>query len=136
MGQLTASIAHEVSQPISAVVTNAQTGLRWLRAKTPDLGEVQQSLELIIRDATRASDVLGRLRALMKKDLPRKEGLDINEAIGEVIELTRSEALKSGVSVEMDLANGLPLVEGDRVQLQQVVLNLVVNSVQRRASHG
>ena len=130
IGQLTASIAHEVSQPIAAAVTNAQTGLRWLGAKTPDLGEVQQSLELIIRDATRASDVLARLRALMKKDLPRKEGLDINEAIGEVIELTRSEALKTGVSVEMDSASGLPLVEGDRVQLQQVVLNLVVNAVQ------
>jgi len=130
MGQLTASIAHEVNQPIAAAVTNAQAGLRWLRKQPPDLTEVQQALERIAKDATRAGDVIGRIRDLVKKAAPRQESVDINEAIREVIELTRSEAVRTGVSVEMGLADGLPLVGGDRVQLQQVVLNLVVNAVQ------
>jgi PAS domain S-box-containing protein len=130
MGQLTASIAHEVNQPIAAAVTNAQAALHWLAARPPDLEEVHQALDRIVKDGTRAGEVVGRIRELVKKAPPRKERVDINEAIHEVIEVTRGEIVKSGVSVHTALADGLPLVEGDRVQLQQVVLNLILNAVQ------
>jgi PAS domain S-box-containing protein len=130
MGQLTASIAHEVNQPITAAVTNAHAALRWLGARPPVLEEVGQALGRIVRDANRAGDVIGRIRELVKKAPPRKERVDINEAIHEVIELTRGEAAKNGASVQTTLGEGLPLIEGDRVQLQQVVLNLIVNAVQ------
>ena len=130
MGQLTASIAHEVNQPITAAVTNAQAALRWLAARPPDLGEARQALDSIVRDANRAGDVIGRIRDIVKKAPPRKDRVDLNEAIREVIEVTRGEAAKNGVSVQTALGEGLPPIEGDRVQLQQVVLNLVVNAVQ------
>src|SRR4051812_31226093 len=130
MGQLTASIAHEVSQPITAAVTNAQAALRWLGAQPPDLEEVRQTLGCIVQNANRAGDVIGRIRALIKKAPPRKDWVDINELIREVVELTRSEALKNGTSAQTSLLEGLPLIEGDRVQLQQVVLNLVINAVE------
>jgi PAS domain S-box-containing protein len=130
MGQLTASIAHEVNQPIAAAATNAEAALRWLGARSPDLEEVRQAFGRIVKDAHRAGDVIGRIRELIKKAPPRKEGVDMNAAIGEVIELTRGEAAKNGASVQTALGEGLPLVEGDRVQLQQVVLNLIVNAVQ------
>jgi C4-dicarboxylate-specific signal transduction histidine kinase len=130
MGQLTASIAHEVNQPIAAAVTNAQAALRWLAARPPDLEEVRLALHAIAKDANRAGDVIGRIRDLVKKAPPRKERVDINEAIREVIEVTRGEAVKNGASVQTALGEGLPLIEGDRVQLQQVVLNLIVNAVQ------
>jgi C4-dicarboxylate-specific signal transduction histidine kinase len=130
MGQLAASIAHEVNQPIAGAVTNAGAALRWLGAHPPDLEEVRQALDRIVKDATRAGDVVGRIRELVKKAPPRKERVDINEAIHEVIEVTSDEAAKIGASVQMALAAGLPLVEGDRVQLQQVLLNLIVNAIQ------
>jgi PAS domain S-box-containing protein len=130
MGQLTASIAHEVNQPIAAAVTNAQAALRWLSARPPDVEEVRQALGRIVRDGNRAGDVISRIRELIKKAPPRKDRVDINEAIREVIELTHGEALKNGTSAQMALKEGLPLIEGDRVQLQQVVLNLIVNAVQ------
>jgi C4-dicarboxylate-specific signal transduction histidine kinase len=130
MGQLTASIAHEVNQPIAAAVTNAQAALRWLAAQPPDLEEVRQALDHIAKDANRAGDVIGRIREIIKKAPSRKDRLDINEAIREVIELTRGEAAKHGASLQTALAKGLPYIEGDRVQLQQVVLNLIVNALQ------
>src|SRR5882762_6866862 len=130
MGQLTASIAHEVNQPIAAAATNAEAALRWLGARPPDLQEVGQALGRIVKDAHRAGDVIGRIRELIKKAPSRKDRVDINEAIREVIELTRGEAAKNGASVQTALGEGLPLIEGDRVQLQQVVLNLIVNAVQ------
>jgi PAS domain S-box-containing protein len=130
MGQLTASIAHEVNQPIAAAFTNAQAALRWLGARPPDLEEVRQALGRIVKDANRAGDVIGRIRELIKKAPPRKDRVDINEAIREVIELTRVEAAKNGAAVQTALGKGLPLIEGDRVQLQQVALNLIVNAVQ------
>jgi PAS domain S-box-containing protein len=130
MGQLTASIAHEVNQPIAAAVTNAQAALRWLAARPPDLEEVRLALHAIAKDANRAGDVIGRIRNLVKKAPPRNERVDMNEAIREVIEVTRGEAVKNGASVETALGESLPLIEGDRVQLQQVVLNLIVNAVQ------
>jgi PAS domain S-box-containing protein len=130
MGQLTASIAHEVNQPIAAAVTNAQAALRWLAAQPPDLEEVRQALDHIVKDANRAGDVIGRIREIIKKAPSRKDRVDINEAIREVIELTRGEAAKHGASLQTALAKGLPYIEGDRVQLQQVVLNLIVNALQ------
>jgi signal transduction histidine kinase len=130
MGQLTASIAHEVNQPIAATVTNAYAALRWLGSHAPDLEEVRQALDTIIKDGNRAGDVIGRIRALIKKVPPRHDRLDINEAILEVIEVTRSELLRNGVSLQTELAKGLPLIRGDRIQLQQIVLNLIMNSVE------
>jgi C4-dicarboxylate-specific signal transduction histidine kinase len=134
MGQLTASIAHEVNQPIAAAVTNAEAALRWLGAGPPDLEEVRQALGRIVKDARRAGAVIGRIRELIKKAPPRKGWVDMNEAIREVVEIARGEAAKNGASVETALAEDLPLIEGDRVQLQQVVLNLMVNAVQAMAS--
>lgn len=130
MGQLTASIAHEVNQPIAATITNAQAGLRWLRAQPPNLNEVEQVLGRIIKDTNRAGDVLSGIRALVKKAPPQREPVDINKAILEIIELTRGEAWKHGASVQTHLADGLPLIEGDRVQLQQVLLNLCINAME------
>jgi signal transduction histidine kinase len=130
LGELAASIAHEVNQPIAAVVTNAEAALRFLGHHPPDLEEVREGLHSIIKDANRAGDVIGRIRELMKKAPPRKDRMDINEAIHEVIELTRGEAVKSGASVQTALGEGLPLIEGDRVQLQQVALNVIINAVQ------
>ena len=130
MGQLAASISHEVMQPLGAVVTNAQTAVRWLDAQPPDLKEAREALGRAIKDGNRASDVIGRIRALVKKSPPVKGGLDINNVILEVIALTRGEVMKNGVSVQTQLADGLPLIRGDRVQLQQVILNLVINAVE------
>jgi PAS domain S-box-containing protein len=130
MGQLTASIAHEVKQPIAATVSNAQAGLRWLIREPPDLEEVRQALACIAKDGKRAGDVVGRIRDLIQKAPPRKDHFDLNGAIREVIELTRGEAVKNGVSVQTELTDNLPLIDGDRVQLQQVMLNLIVNAVE------
>jgi PAS domain S-box-containing protein len=136
MGQLTASIAHEISQPIAATVTNAQAGLRWLGAQPPNLEEVRQTLGLIVNDGVRAGDVVGRIRDLIKKAPRRKEELQINEAILEVVALTRGEVVKNGVSVRTQLARSLPLIQADRVQLQQVVLNLIINAVEAMSGVG
>jgi C4-dicarboxylate-specific signal transduction histidine kinase len=130
MGQLTASIAHEVNQPITAMVTHGHAALRWLAAQPPDLEEVRQTLDAIIKDGNRAGEVIGRIRALIKKAAPRADQLDINEAILEVIGVTRGELLRNGVSLQTELAKGLPLIRGDRIQLQQIVLNLIMNSVE------
>ncbi|QQN67381.1 PAS domain S-box protein [Bradyrhizobium diazoefficiens] len=130
MGQLTASISHEINQPIAAVVSNAEAGLNWLDAQRPDLERVRQTLGWIISDGIRASEIIGRIRALIKKAPPRTEDLEINEALLEVIALAREEMLKNGVSVRTQLADSLPLVRADRVQLQQVVLNLIINAIE------
>jgi len=130
MGQLTASIAHEVKQPIAATVTNAQAALRWLGSQPSELEEVRQALTHIVQDGMRAGDVVGRIRDLIKKAPPREDRLEINPVIREVIELTRGEAVKNGVSVQTELAEGLPLIQGDRVQMQQVMLNLIINAVE------
>jgi C4-dicarboxylate-specific signal transduction histidine kinase len=130
MGQLAASIAHEMNQPIAAAVINVDVALRLLSVDPPDLEEVRETLCCITKDCKRAGDVMGRMRALVKKTPSRKDGLEINEAIVEVIALTRGEAMKNGVSVKTQLAEGLPIIQGDRVQLQQVVLNLIINAVE------
>ena len=130
MGELAASISHEVMQPLGAGVTNAQAALRWLGAQPPDLDEVRQALGRAVKDGTRAIEIIGRIRTLIKKEPPRKDALEVNEAIVEVIALTRGEVMKNNVSVQTQLAEGLPLIQGDRVQLQQVILNLIINAVE------
>jgi PAS domain S-box-containing protein len=130
MGQLTASIAHEVNQPIAAAVTNANAALRWLGAERPDLEEVRQALRRIVENGNRAGEVIGRIRALVKKAPARKDAVSINAAIREVVALTHAEAAKNRVSVRTQFAEGLPPIECDRVQLQQVILNLIVNAIE------
>jgi PAS domain S-box-containing protein len=130
MGQLTASIAHEVNQPIAAAVTNADAGLRWLAAQPPNLEEVRDAFDHIIKASNQASEVVGRIRALIKKLPARKASLDINETIFETIALTRSEMRRHCISMQTELANGLPRIWGDRVQLQQVILNLIMNAIE------
>jgi len=130
MGQLTASIAHEVNQPIAATVINAEAALRWLGAGSLNPEEVRQALTSIIKDGNRAAEVINRIRALIKKAPPRKDRLEVNGVILEIIELTRGEAARNGISVSTELADHLPVVGVDRVQLQQVLLNLVVNAIE------
>ena len=136
MGQLSASIAHEVSQPVAAASANAQAGLRWLSAKPPDLEEVRQALGRIVKDADRAGGVVGRIYALVKKAPPREDSVALNDAIREVIALTRGEMDANGVVLRTELAEGLPLVRGDRVQLQQVILNLIINAIEAMSGAG
>jgi hypothetical protein len=135
-GQLTASIAHEMKQPIGAAVAAAQAGLRFLGRRSPELGKVRETLEAIVETGHRAVDVVDRIQALIKKAPPRKERLDINAAILAVVELTRAEAVKNWISVQMDLADDLPFIEGDRIQLQQVLLNLIVNAIEAMSAAG
>jgi C4-dicarboxylate-specific signal transduction histidine kinase len=130
MGQLTASIAHEVNQPIAATVTNAQAALRWLDSRPPDLEETRQALARIVNSGIRAGNVLDRIRALIKKVPARTDRFDINDTILDVVALTRSELSSNRVSLQTQFAQGLPLVQGDRVQLQQVILNLIVNAIE------
>ena len=130
MGELSASIAHEVIQPIAATVTNARAALRFLNAQPPNLEEARQALGATVKEGNRTTDVIDGIRALIKKAPPRNDALEINGAILEVIALTRGEILKNGVSVQTHLAEGLPLIRGDRVQLQQVILNLIINAVE------
>jgi C4-dicarboxylate-specific signal transduction histidine kinase len=130
MGQLAASIAHEVNQPITGAVTHADAALRWLSAQPPDLEETRHALGHIIKNAMRASEVINRVRAIIKKVPSRNDQLDINDVVLETIGLTRSEVMKSGVSLRTQLANDLPLVRADRVQLQQVILNLIMNAIE------
>jgi len=130
MGQLTASIAHEIKQPITAARTCAAAALRFLDKSPPDVAEVREALTCIVNDADRASDVVDRIGSLIKKAPPRKEVVDLNAAILEVTALTRSEAVETGVTVSTQLAGELPRIQCDRVQLQQVMLNLIVNAIQ------
>jgi C4-dicarboxylate-specific signal transduction histidine kinase/PAS domain-containing protein len=130
MGQLTASIAHEVNQPITAAITYALAARRFLKSEPPNLHEVDDALSLIVKQGNRAGEVVEQVRALIKKAPARKDAVAIDDAILEVIALTRTEAANNSVSVRTQFAKGLPRVQGDRVQLQQVVLNLIVNAIQ------
>jgi signal transduction histidine kinase len=134
LGVLTASIAHEVNQPIAAARNNAASALRFLSRNPPDLEEGREALDCVVSDVDRAGNVIGGIRKLITKTpAPWDDCFDINEAIREMIVLTRGEALKNGVTVQMQL-EGLPLIQGDRVQLQQVVLNLILNAVEALSS--
>src|SRR5258708_5154800 len=136
MGQLTASITHEVNQPITAAVTYALAARRWLSAEPPNVHEVDDALSLIVREGNRAGEVVGRIRALIKKAPARKDAVEINDAILEVIALTHTEAANNSVSVRTQLSEGLPRVQGDRVQLQQVLVNLIINAIEAMRDIG
>jgi signal transduction histidine kinase len=127
VGELATSIAHEVNQPLAAIVTNAEAGLRWLDGQIPNLHEAHESLELIVRDGIRAGGVIRRIREFLKKDSEQTTSLDINEVVQEAVLLARTDLLKSQVAPRVELCAELPPVRGDRVQLQQVILNLVIN---------
>jgi C4-dicarboxylate-specific signal transduction histidine kinase len=130
MGQLTASITHEVNQPITAAITYALAARRFLKAEPPNFHEVDDALSLIVKEGNRAGEVVERVRALIKKAPARKDAVAIDDATLEVIALTRAEAANNSVSVRTQFAEGLPRVQGDRVQLQQVMLNLILNAIQ------
>lgn len=130
LGALTASIAHEVNQPLAAVVTNGNACLRWLARETPDLDEARAAVQRIIRDGNRASDVIRRIRALAKNTDPQTAWLDINNVIREVVTLVQSEVRQNRVTLRTELSAALPPVLGDRVQLQQVILNLLLNGIE------
>jgi PAS domain S-box-containing protein len=129
MGELAAAIAHEVNQPLGAVVTNASASLRWLAGQPPNLGEAREAIDRTVRDANRASEVIVKIRALLQKVPPQMEQLDVNVVIREVLTLADNELLRSGIAVQTDLAPDVPKVFGDRVQLQQVLLNLILNGI-------
>jgi PAS domain S-box-containing protein len=136
MGQLTASIIHEVNQPITAAVTYALAARRFLSADPPNFREMDDVLSLVVREGNRAGEVVGRIRALIKKAPARRDAVAIDDAILEVIALTRTEAANNSVSVRTQLAEGLPHVQGDRVQLQQVLLNLIINAIEAMRDVG
>jgi len=129
MGELAASIAHEIKQPISAAHTNAKTCLRWLGRNQPDIAEAREAASRVIQDVTRTSEIISRIRVLFKKGEPERECVDVNEVIREMISLMRSAAARHAISIHTELAPELPNVRADRVQLQQVFLNLMLNGI-------
>ncbi|HEV2730104.1 MAG TPA: PAS domain-containing protein [Terriglobales bacterium] len=129
MGELTASLAHEVNQPIAAAMTNASTCLRWLAGETPNIEEARDAAKRIVKDATRAAEIISRIRLLFKKSTPERELVDLNEVINDIVGLLCNEAKRHDISVRTGLAEGLPGVIGDRIQLQQVLMNLMINSI-------
>jgi signal transduction histidine kinase len=129
-GELIASIAHEINQPLAAIVTNADAGLRWLSGDEPNLQETGEAIRRIIRDGKRASAVVSRMRALFKRTPMETELLDLNDVIQEIVAVVQGEEQRNGISLRTDLADDLPRVTGDRIQLQQVILNLLVNAIQ------
>jgi PAS domain S-box-containing protein len=130
MGELTASLAHEVNQPITAAVTNAKTCVRWLAADTPNIEEARDAAMRSAKNGTRAAEIISRIRLLFQKGAPKRELVDINEVIREIIVLLRSEATRYSISVRAELGTGLPELMGDSVQLQQVIMNLVLNGIE------
>jgi PAS domain S-box-containing protein len=129
MGELTASLAHEVNQPIAAAVTNANTCLRWLTRDHPNVEEARAAAMRIVKDGTRAGEIISRIRLLFRKGIPQREVVDVNEVIREMIVLLRGESARYNILVWTDLVANLPVIMGDRVQLQQVMMNLMLNSI-------
>jgi C4-dicarboxylate-specific signal transduction histidine kinase len=130
MGELTASLAHEVNQPIAAAVTNANTCLRWLTRDHPDVEEARAAAMRIVKDGTRAAEIIKRTRLLFKKGTPQRELVEVNEVVREMVVLLHSEAARYNISVQTNLTADLPQVMGDRVQLQQVLMNLMLNGIE------
>jgi len=134
MGELAASLSHEIAQPIASARNNARAAQNFLSMQPPDLGEVREALSCVVADADRSGDIIDRIREQIKKAPLRKERFDLNAAINEVIVLAQSVTLSNGVSVQTQLAEELIPVEGDRIQLQQVLLNLVLNAAEAMSS--
>ena len=133
MGELAASIAHEINQSLAAVVNNANACLRWLANDSPDLDEARDAAQAVVRDGKRAGEVIARIRTILKKTNTEKRRVDINQTIREIVALVRDTTVRNNVTLRMDLAEGLPHVRGDHVQLQQVILNLVMNGIEAMA---
>jgi C4-dicarboxylate-specific signal transduction histidine kinase len=129
MGELTASLAHEIIQPIAAAMTNANTCVRWLTRIEPDLNEARDAALRMVKDTTRAAEIINRIRQIFKKEEPRRVHVDVNEVVREMTVLLRSEAMECAVAIRMELDTTLPPVLADRVQLQQVMMNLMVNGI-------
>jgi C4-dicarboxylate-specific signal transduction histidine kinase len=129
MGELTASLAHEVNQPIAAAVTNANTCLRWLTRDHPDVEEARAAASRIVKDSTRAAEIISRIRLQFKKGTLKREFVDVNEVVREMIAFLEAEATRYNIFVRTELAADLPQIMGDRVQLQQVTMNLILNSI-------
>ena len=136
MGQMAASIAHEINQPLAGVVNNANAGLRWLNNRPPNIDEVRAALRRIVNDGERGSGIIESIRAMLKKDDRKRVKLDLNELIRDVMRLTQGQFQKHGVSIRSELAENLPTVSADRVQLQQVILNLLMNAAEATASNS
>ena len=136
LGELAAAIAHEINQPLAAVITNGSACLRWLAGTTPNLNEARQAVGRIIRDGNRAGDVIAKIRALLRKTSTEKEPVDMNETIREVVALAQGEVQRNGVTLRAELEGDVPPVRGDRVQLQQVVLNLIMNGIEAMSAVG
>jgi signal transduction histidine kinase len=136
MGELTASIAHEVNQPLGAMVTSAAACARWLAAKPPQMDKARRALERIANDGRRAGAIIERIRALLKRQAAPKDWLDVNETILEVIALTQYELRRNDIVLETRLSEGLPRVPGDKVQCQQVLLNLIINAIEAMSEIG
>ncbi len=136
MGELVASISHELAQPITATTNHAKASLRWLQRDPPDLTQVRKGTERIIEAGIFAAEIINRLRSLYKKSSPKRELVAINEVIGEMVLLLRSEANGYGVSIRTDLAADLPKITADRVQLQQVLMNLMLNGIEAMKETG
>jgi signal transduction histidine kinase len=134
LGELTVSIAHEVNQPLAAVVANAEASLRWLRRGIPDLDAACRSVEWIIEDGNRASEVIQRVRALVNKTSLEKAPLDLNDVLRETIPLVQRELISHEILLPVELAPALPTILGDRIQLQQVIINLVMNGIEAMQS--
>jgi C4-dicarboxylate-specific signal transduction histidine kinase len=134
MGELAASLAHEILHPIATARNNARAGMRFLEMNPPNLGEAREALSCVVRDADRAKDIVGRVRGHIKKAPPRREPFDLNEAIREALVMVRSAIAKNSIAVNTDLMDELVPVQGDRVQLQQVVVNLILNAVEAMSS--
>jgi signal transduction histidine kinase len=130
LGQMAAAIAHEINQPLAGIVLNGNAALRWLAGESPNLHEAREATHRIVRDGQRAGDVITRLRSLFRRDGAPNERLDINDVVQEVIAITRGEVQKGGAIIRTRMADGLPAITGDRVQLQQLVLNLIMNAVE------
>jgi len=136
LGELAASISHELKQPISAAVLDAQASLRWLNRDQPDLDEARRAIVAIVKDGRRAADIIDRLRSLYRKTPPQRQSVDVDEIIGEMVLLLRGEANEYAVSIRTDLAAHLPKITADRGQLQQVLMNLMLNGVEAMKETG
>ena len=136
LGELAASISHELKQPITATMTNANTGLRWLKRDQPDVEEIGAALNRIVKDGARATDIIDRLRSLYKKSPPQRESLDVNDIVQEMVALLRGEANRYAVSIRTELAAGPPRIMADRVQLHQVLMNIMLSGIEAMKETG
>jgi signal transduction histidine kinase len=134
VGELTAAIAHEVNQPLTGLMTSGNACLHWLAGESPNLEAARRSVERMINDGNRAGEVISRIRAMVRKSAPRRDRLNINATLMEVIALIRGEVVRNSISLRTEFCDDLPRVPGDRIQLQQVILNLIMNAIEAMSS--